>query len=209
MTITEAIAQAAVRLGLPLDADAPERLAAHLALVGKWNKVHNLTAVRDMDQMVTLHTADSLSILPEFGGSRSVVDVGTGAGFPGIPIAIVRPSVEVTLLDSSHKKCSFLEQVKAELALRNVTIVCDRVERWRPAQGFDTVVSRAFADLGDFIAQAAHLVAPGGRLLAMKGVYPYEEIARVPGTHRVAEVRELHVPDLDAKRHLVRVEAAA
>ena len=207
MTIPQAISAAAATLGVHLDATATDKLAGHLALIGKWNKVHNLTAVRDLDQMVTLHTADSLAVLSALGEASTVLDVGTGAGFPGIPLAIAAPSLHLTLLDSSHKKCSFLEQVKAELALPNVTVVCERVERWRPAAGFDAVLSRAFADLGDFVAQAGHLVAPGGRLLAMKGVYPYEEIARVPKSHRVADVRELHVPALDAKRHLVRVEA--
>jgi 16S rRNA (guanine527-N7)-methyltransferase len=127
---------------------------------------------------------------------------------PGIPVAIARPDAAVTLLDSSHKKAAFLEQAKAELALGNVEVVCDRVENWKPSRRFDAVISRAFSDLADFIAQAQHLVAPGGRLIAMKGVYPFEEIARVPASHRVAQVLELQVPHLEAKRHLVFVEAA-
>jgi 16S rRNA (guanine527-N7)-methyltransferase len=134
--------------------------------------------------------------------------VGAGAGFPGVPIAIARPDLPITVLDSSHKKCAFLEQSKAELGLANVTVVCERVERWFPSTAFDAVVSRAFAELQDFVAQAKHLVAGGGRLLAMKGVYPFEEIARVPASHRVAQVLELRVPRLAAKRHLVFLEAA-
>ena len=118
------------------------------------------------------------------------------------------PDLRVTVLDSSKKKCAFLEQARAELGLGNVTVACERVEGWKPASRFDLVVSRAFADLPDFVAQAGHLVAPGGRLLAMKGVYPFEELARVPPTHRVAGVIELAVPSLEAKRHLVALEAA-
>jgi 16S rRNA (guanine527-N7)-methyltransferase len=170
--------------------------------------VHNLTAVREPEQMVVVHLLDSLSLLPHLGEARTLIDVGSGAGFPGIPIAIARPDVQVTLLDSSHKKGTFLEQARTELGLANVRVVCERVEQFKPEAGFDVVVSRAFADLADFVAQSQHLVTPGGRILAMKGVYPFEEIARVPATHRVADVVELTVPSLDAKRHLVRVEAA-
>lgn len=207
MTHAQRILEATRALGTPVEPAAAERLAAHLALVAKWNKVHNLTAVRDVDQMVVLHVSDSLSILPSLVGARSVLDVGTGAGFPGIPIAITSPGTRVTLLDSSHKKCAFLEQAKAELHLENIDVVCDRVERREPDRKFEAVVSRAFADLGDFVAQAGHLLAPGGVMLAMKGVYPYEEIGRIPKSHRVRDVKELLVPELDAKRHLVTVEA--
>jgi len=208
MTSSESIEAGAQALGLELARDAVARMTAHLELVWKWNRVHNLTAVRDVDQMVVLHVLDSLSLLPHLGASRTVLDVGSGAGFPGIPIAIARPDLQVTLLDSSSKKCTFLEQAKAELKLTNVSVACERVEAWKPLQSFDAVVSRAFADLPDFVTQARHLVAPGGRLIAMKGVYPFEEIARVPASHRVAEVVELKVPSLDAKRHLVLLEAA-
>lgn len=195
-------------LGVVLDAQARERLLQHLGLVSKWNKVHNLTAVREPGQMVVLHTLDSLSLLPHLGSARSLADVGTGGGFPGIPIAIARPDVAVTLVESSHKKCAFLEQAKTELGLANVRVACERVERWKPEARFDAVVSRAFAELSDFVSQAGHLVAPGGRMLAMKGVHPFDEIARVPASHRVAQVLELKVPSLDARRHLVFLEAA-
>jgi 16S rRNA (guanine527-N7)-methyltransferase len=208
MTLAEAIARGANDMGTPLPAGAAESMAAHLHLVEKWNRVHNLTAVRETAQMVTLHVLDSLSLLPYLAAARTMVDVGTGPGFPGIPAAIARPDLQVTLLDSSHKKCAFLEQARTELGLTNVRVVCDRAEQWRPAERFEAVVSRAFAELTDFVAQAGHLAAPGGRFLAMKGVYPYEEIARVPASHRVAEVVELKVPALDAKRHLVLIEAA-
>ncbi|MGZ5086250.1 MAG: 16S rRNA (guanine(527)-N(7))-methyltransferase RsmG [Usitatibacter sp.] len=195
-------------MDLHLEGPALAQLEQYLELIAKWNRVHNLTAVRETEQMVVLHLLDSLSVLPHLDGARTVLDVGSGPGLPGIPIAIARPDVHVTLLDSSHKKCAFLQQAKTELALANVDVVCDRVENWRPSGKFDAAVSRAFSDLGDFVAQAQHLVAAGGRLIAMKGVYPFDEIARVPATHRVAKVLELRVPRLEAKRHLVFVEAA-
>ena len=208
MSLATGIAEGATAMGLPLDDDAIGKLAAYLELVEKWNRVHNLTAVREPSQMVALHLLDSLSIAPHVATAATLLDVGTGAGLPGIPLAIARPSMRVTLLDSSHKKCAFLQQAKTELALANVEVVCDRVENWKPVERFDVVVSRAFSDLVDFVEQAKHLVAPGGRLMAMKGVYPFEEIARMPATHRVAQVIELRVPRLEASRHVVLVEAA-
>ena len=208
MTLEEQIAGGVAAMGIDLPEGAVARLAAYLSLVEKWNRVHNLTAVRSTDQMVALHVLDSLSILSHLGNAQDIVDVGTGAGLPGIPLAIARPALRVTLLDSSHKKCAFLQQAKIELALSNVEVVCDRVESWTPAKKLDVAVSRAFSDLADFVEQARHLVAPGGRLVAMKGVHPFDEIARVPATHRVSQVLELMVPGLDARRHAVFLEAA-
>ncbi len=208
MNVQPQLVQGLAAMGVTLDAASMERALAHLQLIAKWNRVHNLTAVREPEQMVVVHLLDSLSLLPHLGAARTLIDVGSGAGFPGIPVAIARPDLRVTLLDSSHKKGTFLEQARTELGLVNVEVVCERVEQYQPEGGFDVVASRAFADLADFVAQAKHLVGPGGRMLAMKGVYPFEEIARVPATHRVAEVVELSVPTLNAKRHLVRVEAA-
>ena len=208
MSLAERIAGGAAAMGIDLPAGGAEKLADYLSLVEKWNRVHNLTAVRDTEQMVPLHVLDSLSILAHLGDAANVVDVGTGAGLPGIPLAIARPAMRVTLLDSSHKKCAFLQQAKTELGLANVEVVCDRVESFRPATRFDVAVSRAFSDLADFVEQAAHLVSPGGRLVAMKGVHPFDEIVRVPPSHRVAQVLELTVPGLDARRHAVFLEAA-
>jgi 16S rRNA (guanine527-N7)-methyltransferase len=208
MSIERQIEEGARALSLELPPGAAARMAQHIALVEKWNRVHNLTAVREPGQMAVLHVLDSLSLVPHLGEARTVLDVGAGAGFPGIPLALAREAAHVTLLDSSHKKGTFLEQAKAELKLANVAVACERVEGWKPEQRFDLVVSRAFAELADFVNLAGHLVAPGGRILAMKGVYPYEEIARLPRTHRVADVVELRVPTLDAKRHLVRIETA-
>ena len=208
MTIASQLEQGLRAMDIPLDAPAQDRLVAYLQLIAKWNKVHNLTAVREPGQMVVLHLLDSLSVLPHLAGAKTILDVGTGAGLPGIPLAIARPDLPVTLLDSSHKKAAFLRQAKAELALGNVEVACERVENWHPPAPFDIVVSRAFAELADFVVQAGHLVAPGGAMLAMKGVYPFEELARVPATHRVENVVALTVPTLEAKRHLVLLKAA-
>jgi len=208
MTLDESIAPGLAALGIEVTLAQRARMAAHLELVAKWNRVHNLTAVREIAQMVALHLLDSLTLAPHVRGARTLLDVGSGAGFPGIPIAIARPGLAVTVLDSSRKKCAFLEQAKTELGLDNLQVACERVEQWQPEGRFDAVVSRAFAELADFVSQARHLVAPGGRMLAMKGVHPFEEIARVPASHRVVEVVELAVPSLDAKRHLVLLEAA-
>ena len=208
MTILTQLERGLDAMGLALDAAARAKLVAYLELIGKWNKVHNLTAVREPAQMVVLHLLDSLSVLPHVAHARTLLDVGTGAGLPGIPIAIARPDLAVTLLDSSHKKATFLRQAKAELALANVEVACERVENWHPPAPFDAVVSRAFAELADFVTQSGHLVAPGGTLLAMKGVYPFEEIARIPATHRVENVVALAVPTLEAQRHLVLMKAA-
>jgi 16S rRNA (guanine527-N7)-methyltransferase len=208
VTIETKLADGLSQMGLALGAEAQAKLVAYLRLIEKWNRVHNLTAVREPEQMVVLHLLDSLTVLPHVAHARTLLDVGTGAGLPGIPIAIARPDLAVTLLDSSHKKATFLRQAKAELGLANVQVACERVERWHPPAPFDVVVSRAFAELADFVVQAAHLVAPGGTLLAMKGVHPFEEIAKVPSTHRVENVVELRVPTLDAQRHLVLLKAA-
>jgi len=195
-------------MGLAVPENATSAFASYLELIAKWNRVHNLTAVRETGQMVVLHLLDSLSLLPHVAEAKTLLDVGSGPGLPGIPLAIARPDLSVTLLDASHKKCAFLRQAKSELGLANVEVVCERVEAWKPQARFDAVDSRAFSELADFVTQAQHLVGAGGRLVAMKGVYPFEEIARVPASHRVANVLELQVPSLEAKRHLVFVEAA-
>lgn len=208
MTLEAQIAQGISAMNLRVAHEAAPKLARYLELLAKWNRVHNLTAVRETEQMVVLHLLDSLSVLPHVSSARTLLDVGSGPGLPGIPLAIARPDLAVTLLDSSHKKCAFLRQAKAELALANVEVVCDRVENWKPHARFEVVISRAFSELGDFVAQAQHLVAPSGQLVAMKGVHPFEEIARVPASHKVAKVLELAVPSLEAKRHLVFLEAA-
>jgi 16S rRNA (guanine527-N7)-methyltransferase len=208
VTIEIRLAEGLAAMGAALDAAAQAKLVAYLRLIEKWNKVHNLTAVREPGQMVVLHLLDSLSVLPHVTGAKTLLDVGTGAGLPGIPLAIARPDLEVTLLDASHKKAAFLRQAKAELSLPNVRVACERVEKWQPAAPFDIIVSRAFSELADFVEQAGHLLAPGGTMLAMKGVHPFEEIAKLPSSHRVENVVELTVPTLDAQRHLILLKAA-
>jgi 16S rRNA (guanine527-N7)-methyltransferase len=208
VSVETQLAEGLAAMGLAMPPGARERLAEYLRLIEKWNRVHNLTAIREPGRMVVLHLLDSLSVLPHVARAHALLDVGSGPGLPGIPLAIARPDLAVTLLDSSDKKASFLRQAKAELRLANVEIVCERVENWRPPRTFDVVVSRAFAEIAEFVSQSQHLVAPGGTLLAMKGLYPFEEIARVPATHRVRDVMELKVPTLEAKRHLVVLTAA-
>ena len=208
MTVVTRLEDGLSAMGIELGPDAQARLVAYVHLIEKWNKVHNLTAVREPERMVVLHLLDSLCVLPHVAHARTLLDVGAGAGLPGIPLAIARPDLAVTLLDANHKKATFLRQAKAELALANVEVACERVEKWHPAAPFDVVVSRAFAELAEFVEQAKHLVAPDGTMLAMKGVYPFEEIAKVPATHRVETVVELRVPTLDAQRHLVILKAA-
>jgi 16S rRNA (guanine527-N7)-methyltransferase len=207
MTLEEQLAGGLSAMGLALPPDARTRLLDYVHLIAKWNRVHNLTAVREPEQMITLHLLDSLSVLPHLDAAKTVLDVGSGAGLPGIPLAIARPDLRITLLDSSHKKATFLTQARSELGLAGVEVACERVEQWKPAQAFDAVVSRAFSELADFVSQAQHLVAPGGLMLAMKGVHPFDEIAKVPASHRVERVVELTVPQLDAKRHLVLLRA--
>lgn len=207
MSLTGQLEDGLTALEIDLEAPAVDRLLDFIALLQKWNAVHNLTAVRDADRMVDQHLLDSLAVLPHLKPGR-LVDVGSGGGLPGIPLAIARPELAVTLLDSSHKKTAFLRQAAAELDLPNVTVECQRVETWRPEQLFDNVISRAFSELAQFYALAHHLLAPEGVLLAMKGLYPHEELAQLPASASVREVKALSVPGLAAQRHLVVLEAA-
>ncbi len=200
------LARGIAALKLPIDAAQQDQLMRYVALLHKWNRVYNLTAVREVGRMVSHHLLDSLAILPHVDGT-AVLDVGTGPGLPGIPLAISRPQLPVTLLDSIQKKAAFLQQAVGELDLKNATVVCERVERWQSPQRFDVIVSRAFAGLADFVRQAAHLLAPGGVFLAMKGVHPFEEIERLPAGFRLQKVVKLEVPGLGAERHLVFIEA--
>lgn len=195
-------------LALRANAGMREHLFAYLRLLEKWNKVYNLTAVRDVEAMMTHHLLDSLAVVPHVVGT-SVVDVGSGGGLPGVPLAIMHPDMRVTLLDSNHKKAAFLRQAAIELALSNVTVVCERAESWQPAQLYDVVISRAFAELAQFVTVAGHLCAPDGVIMAMKGVYPDEELTEVPAGFRVLGVRRIVVPRLTADRHLVLLQPTA
>ena len=188
--------------GIVLGEQQRERLVAYLALLQKWNRVHNLTAVRDPAEMVTLHLLDSLSVLPHIPEGR-LLDVGSGAGLPGIPLAVCMPQLQVTVMDASHKKASFMRQAKAELGLANLEVVCGRVEQYKPPYVFNALISRAFSDLAEFVALTRNLLAPGACWLAMKGVHPYDELAQLPEGVGVHEIIPLRVPGLDAQRHLV------
>jgi len=196
-------------LNLDLPPAARQKLLDYVALIAKWNQVHNLTAIREPVKMVTHHLLDSLALLKVIDAPvKRLVDVGSGAGLPGIPLAIARPEWSVTLLDSNHKKAVFLQQAVSELGLTNAQVVAERVEAFRPETGFDLVVSRAFSDLPEFADLSRHLRAPGGALLAMKGVYPYEEVLQLSPDLGTVEVIRLEVPGVDAERHLVSVGSA-
>lgn len=205
--IEQSIIEGSERLNIPLPVDASRRLTNYLTLLERWNRAYNLTAVRDPAAMVVRHLLDSLSILPWLQGPK-VLDVGSGAGLPGLPLAITRPDCAFCLLDSNGKRTRFLIQAVAELQLPNVSVVRSRVEDYQPDTLFNSVVSRAFATLADMAANAGRLCAPDGRLLAMKGVFPDDELARLPPGYVVVGVYPLHVPHLEAERHLVHLAPA-
>lgn len=207
MTHTVELTQGLAELKLDLNQEQIARLEAYLALLAKWNQTYNLTAVREEERMVSYHLLDSLTLVPQLNGGTRLLDVGSGGGMPGIPAAIARPDLQVVLLDSNHKKTTFLRQAVIELKLDNVEVITDRVEAFQPAEKFDRITSRAFAELAEFVKLTRHLLAPDGQYLAMKGVYPYEEIALLPEGFAVAEVVPLTVPGLDGERHLVRIVA--
>lgn len=197
------------QLALNLDAGQVEKLLDYLALLHKWNGVYNLTAVRDPAQMVTQHLLDSLTALPAFEDAKRVLDVGAGGGLPGMVLAIARPDVQVSMIDTVQKKTAFLTQVKAELGLGNVTVHSGRVEQLVDTEQFDVITSRAFAELADFVSLSHHLLAPGGQFIAMKGVEPTEEIGNLPQGWSIKEIRRLAVPGLQAERHLIIIERSA
>ncbi len=196
------LANGAAELGVELDEAAQQVLMSYLALLKRWNKVYNLTAIKGDDNMLTRHLLDSLSVVSTLQGSSSI-DIGSGAGLPGIPVAIARPDMQVTLLDSNAKRCRFLRQVQAQLKLTNLSIVQRRVEEYQPAEKFDNLLSRAFSSLQVFISSSAHLLAEGGQFIAMKGAWPGDETVQLENAYRVAEVVKIKVPGLPEQRHLV------
>ena len=207
----------AAELGVTLTEGQAGQLVDYVALLAKWNAVYNLTAIRDPRQMLIQHILDSLSIVPHLAArpGTSILDVGSGGGLPGVVLAIMLPARAVTLNDIVQKKSAFQSQVKAELKLANLSVVTGRVETLRPGVEvpgtFDAIVSRAFADLSDFVTLARHLVSEGGAIWAMKGQRPDDEIARLPAGTHAAEIVRLSVPMLEGQRHLVevRVDKAA
>jgi 16S rRNA (guanine527-N7)-methyltransferase len=204
----ELLAGGARELGIDL---TPERAEALLKLVDELeqgNALFNLTAIRDRPGMLRKHVLDSLSVQPDLRGGRWA-DVGTGAGFPGLALAIVNPQRRFTLIEATGKKARFVEQTAARIGCGNVLVVNSRAESYRPFELFDTVIARALSSLADFVAYAGHLCAPGGRLLAMKGKRPDEEISALPRSFRALAVHRLSVPGLDDQRHLVELVRSA
>jgi 16S rRNA (guanine527-N7)-methyltransferase len=209
MTPATALARGLEELALALPDRASEQLLAYTTLLAKWNRTYNLTAIRDPLLMVSHHLLDALAVLPHLrlqDPNARVADVGAGAGVPGIPFALARPQWQVTLVESNQKKATFLRQAKIELALANVDVHEGRVEVWKPERRFALVISRAFADLGDFVHACRHLVAQGGVIAAMKGKDARKEIARLPGSVRCADPIVLRVPFVEGERNLVLCE---
>lgn len=199
------LADGLAALELPLTKAIQEGLLAYVRLIEKWNRVYNLTAVRDGARMVPQHLLDSLAVMRHLHGRR-LLDVGSGAGLPGIPLALAQPEMSVTLLEANHKKAAFLKQAAIELHLSNVAVINARVEAWSAPHLYDVVISRAFADLAEFVALAGRHVIQDGVLAAMKGVYPFEELAHLPAPYRMSAAIVLNVPGLDAERHLILVQ---
>lgn len=193
---------AAAAMGVTLEPAQQQELDAYLDLLVKWNKTYNLTAIRARDKMVTHHILDSLSLLPVLKEGR-VADLGSGAGLPGIPLALLRPQQEVVMVDSNIKKSRFIQQAILELGLPNASVVHSRVEQFQPQQPFDTVVSRAFTSLSQFLAAAAPLLRCGGQVVAMKGHWPEEEGGEVIEGFELEQVVPVTVPGIEAVRHLV------
>jgi 16S rRNA (guanine527-N7)-methyltransferase len=201
MTLAEELNQGVKQLGLSIDGETQNKLLAYLALLVKWNKVFNLTAIRDPQQMVSHHLLDSLAVLPHVNGGRWL-DVGCGAGLPGVVMAIVRPDLAVTMLDSNSKKTGFVQQAIIELGLQNAQVKCARVEDFQLTEKFDGIISRAFTELGDFLRITRHLIAQDGQWVAMKGLAE-QELAGVPSDCQIESVIKLAVPGLNAARSLV------
>ncbi|RZU00865.1 16S rRNA (guanine(527)-N(7))-methyltransferase RsmG [Rivibacter subsaxonicus] len=199
--------QGAAALGLELDADQQRRLLAHLALIERWNKVYNLTAVRDPAQMLVQHLLDSLSVIAPLrrhtgGAAAAVLDVGSGAGLPGVTIAVACPELAVSCVDTVAKKASFIRQVAAELPASNLRALHARVEAL-DALPWQIITARAFSSLADLVLLTRPLLAPGGVWMAMKGQHPAEEIAALPADIDVFHVEQLRVPNLNAERCLI------
>ena len=190
-------------LKLSLTEDQVNKLIEYLTLLEKWNKVYNLTAIRDPKEMLVKHLLDSLAVVSHITGQR-IIDVGTGGGLPGIPLAICFPDKTVDLLDSNSKKTRFLIQAKAELGLVNTQVIHDRVENYQPALGYDAVISRAFASMQDMLHWTDHLLTENGAWWAMKAQQEFEDLTSLPGLVIIEETIQLKVPGLGAERMLIK-----
>ena len=200
--LERSLAEGLAALELDATTEQQEQLLKFLFLLQKWNRVYNLTAVSDPEQAIRLHLLDSLAISPYLAGSR-ILDVGTGAGLPGIPLAIFHSVSAFVLLDSNAKKTRFVQQAVLELGLQQVEIATARIEQYQPADGFDTVLTRAWASLATIWDATGRLLKPDGRILALKGQFPEEEMADLKAGQ--VRVHKLHVPGLGAERHLVEI----
>ena len=203
--LAELLAQGIAQLKLNVAPEAQRKLLLYLDLLHKWNKVYNLTSIRNPNQMVSHHLLDSLAVLPHLWSGRWL-DVGAGAGLPGLVLAVLRPQWTFTVLDSNSKKISFMQQAVIELGLKNVTVCGARVEDWQPPEKFNGIISRAFAETAEFIAVTRHLLAPQGRWVAMKGE-PEQELERLPADVKMEQLIKLHIPGLNATRCLVLLKA--
>jgi len=200
MNLANNLSQGLHTLQLNLSAATKTQLLDYIELLNKWNQVYNLTGVRDPLDMIPKHIFDSLAILPYVYGNQ-ILDVGTGAGLPGLLLAMARPDWHCVLLDSSAKKIRFVKQAILELKITNAEVVCTRLEAFKPADKFSFIISRAYSNLQNFYTQSAHLCDTKGCLLAMKGVYPEQEIAQISGLQ--LEIVALEIPQLQAQRHLI------
>jgi 16S rRNA (guanine527-N7)-methyltransferase len=205
--VADVLKQGIKQLPLQLSEEQVEKLLDYLHLLNKWNAVYNLTSVRDPLEMVKLHLLDSLTAVPAFKEAVNVLDVGAGGGLPGMVLAISRPDMNVSMIDTVHKKTAFLNQVKAELGLGNVTVYTKKVQELEVKTKFDVITSRAFADLSDFVNWSGHVLQEGGQFIALKGTAPAEERERLPAPWKVQKLEPLAVPGLDAERHLVFIQA--
>lgn len=192
----------AAEMGVAVSVEQADLFVRYLNLISKWNRIHNLTAVRNLQDMLSHHLLDSLSVMP-YIQAKKILDVGTGAGLPGIPLAIMRPDLSMSLSDSNKKKSSFQQQAVIELGLRNVTVIAGRVEDIDATQKFDGIISRAFSEIALFTNLTQHLLADDGCWYAMKGVYPSQELVNLPEYVQIVAVHELTVPLLSAQRHLL------
>lgn len=202
MSPEQCLQQGISRLKLEISAAQQQQLMAYLLLLHKWNQAYNLTAIRNLDDMVIKHVLDSVAVLPAIRGARCL-DVGTGAGLPGLVLALLNPAQHWVLLDSNHKKIRFLQQVVIELSLKNVEVVCSRIELFKPQAPFEVIISRAYSELQQFYQQTREFCAPQGQLIAMKGVYPEQELKSFQANGIAWESVALDVPFLSAERHLI------
>lgn len=192
-------------LGLDIDRDRQKQMLEYINLLAKWNRTYNLTAVRDPKQMITRHLLDSLSVLPHIKDGL-VLDIGSGAGLPGVPLSLCKPDSNFTLLDSNGKKTRFMTQVVRELNLNNVDVVKSRIEDYKPDYKFDSILSRAFSSIASLLKFSQHLCQNTGRILAMKGTYPLAEMDEMPEAKQLVNVVKLEIPGVNAERHLAIIE---